>query len=1009
MTARLCIDGTVVDETSGAGLAGLVVRAIPANPSASVPTDLARSTTDRLGAFHVEVPIHGDVPAIRFLVDIGSNGLTHATEVVKVGELADELVIAIPGEVLDRAFPTAMLITLDDEGPTDELQIGRSLEITANALRPSSPHTVELRAGKETLSTQLLMSDALGVVAQTIVAPQFGLTSARGKVLSVREAQRLWAGKVVVVELWRGQERLASRELPIAARPRAPLGFVSDASGRLRNAVDGRRDDVFLTLVAFPRTSSARVFVVPRQGDWVLGDPIEPVVDSAGRPLVVDVEGARTSEPLPIAGAGQLAPGAYDLIARPVRYGFEMDERLVLHGRDVVIGRRHTGLVVREELLVDNPVLNSPTNAFEIAGSSVSERPYFRYRDTFAVGEPVWAAMDPGIVPAVEMGHKVAFYLIQSKTPAQWSASTALAHVPFTPPPEVVLQSSCINVNKTLVWAAAGPVGNYDIVADFGNNDPNPAAFLPDGDFEDTLDMIDGYFSPGFRVVEDPGTMTEFANVGAFTIDAPFLTAMGEPTSLTVDDESGWYFTPGAFATVSRTFQREALVRFPADVGGATSASQISAARPDYPLVVVVHGNGHYYANYGFLLDHLAANGFVAMSIYMPSGLHGLARANAFFNHLALVKTIFGPKLQNNVGVLGHSRGGEAVFKIARLNQSLGLGIGLNAMFALAPTDQYGRETISGAAATPLHVLYGAKDADVSGWPPYAGYNVRQSGFSLYDRTDDKDKSMTFVEDATHNGFVTTNEFAPAPLLAEADQRRILLADANGFFRMALRGEAQWTGMLNGEWRAPSVASSPAKTHVQYRSTNRRTVDDFEGAHTPTSWQTSTIGGANAQTGLPATPVEAQLYPNDNQSPHDSGGLRLGWDTTTDRMEFALPAGQRDVSGFATLSFSVTRVAGSAANPLSDAQNLRVTLADAGGNERSIRVSAFGSIPVEAAANTAGNVKSAMTTIRVPLAAYEIVCAGTVPVDLTNVVGVTFGFTEKPTGEIALDNVEFSS
>ena len=38
--------------------------------------------------------------------------------------------------------------------------------------------------------------------------------------------------------------------------------------------------------------------------------------------------------------------------------------------------------------------------------------------------------------------------------------------------------------------------------------------------------------------------------------------------------------------------------------------------------LLVVHGNGHTYTNYAFLLDHLAANGFVAASIHLQTGVH---------------------------------------------------------------------------------------------------------------------------------------------------------------------------------------------------------------------------------------------------------------------------------------------------------------------------------------------------------------------------------------------------
>ena len=163
------------------------------------------------------------------------------------------------------------------------------------------------------------------------------------------------------------------------------------------------------------------------------------------------------------------------------------------------------------------------------------------------------------------------------------------------------------------------------------------------------------------------------------------------------------------------------------------------------------------------------------------------------------------------------------------------------------------------------------------------------------------------------------------------------------------------------------------------------------------------------QSGLPAVPLETQLFPQDNQSPHDTGGLRMRWDTAGDSIDFAIPAGQRDVSAFAALSFSVTRVAGSASNPGADSQNFRVVLRDGSGNERSIRAVAFGTIPAPAAANVSGNIKSAMKTIRIPLPSYTVVCAGVVAVDLTDVTNVRLDFTEKATGEVSIDNLEFSA
>ncbi|NEM06058.1 hypothetical protein [Geodermatophilus normandii] len=894
MVARLVLDGRVVDADSGAPLAGMAVTAITRSSS-----PLPGTVTDGDGAFRLEAPLAA-VPlahdaSLAVVVSLDRDGAPiHRTAPIPLSELAtDDLQIAVPGADLASVFTHGELVLTTDSGAGDQLTVGETLVLSATRMRPGTVHTVTLTVDGEPYASRRLVTDQFGTLPSTVVAPQFGLAAADADGgLTKAEAARRWADHALSVAVDAAGRTVASATLPVVDTGGALSGFVCDGAGRPSEVVSRTADPLFLSLDGVPGGTVIRVSVVPSQAEWVVGDAIEAVADADSRPLVVETVVGGAEEPVRLFQVDRLEPGSFDLVVRPVRYGFEADEVPALGSRDLVVGRFAPGLLVRDRALVDRPV---------------------------------------GVAAAP-------------------SAQTT---------------------------GAAAP------------------------------EVVEGGIPPGSHVLPDPGTLEEFRYVGAFAVDAPLLLARGLSTSLTVEDENTAYFQPGAFTPVSRTFPRRALVRFPADAPGATTPAQISTARPDYPVVVVVHGNGHQFTSYAFLLEHLAANGFVTASIHMPNGVHGLARANAFFDHLGLLRSLFGAVLQNTVGVLGHSRGGEAVFKIARLNRSLGLAVGLRGVLALAPTDQYGREALVGPRAVPLHVVYGAKDADVSGWPPYAGYDVRQTGFSLYDRADGRDKSMTFVENATHNGFVTTNEAAPAPLLPAAAQRAILLADANAFFRATLRQEPEWTAVLRGDRVPPSVASTGARIHHQYRSTRRRTLDDFEGAHTPSSWKTGTLGGAVSQVGLPADPVEAQLYPHDDHSPHDTGGLRLAWNSTTDALSMSVPPAARDVQTFAVLSFSVARVVRSPLNPATRPQDLRVVLEDGSGHERSVRVSEFGSIPVAAAANEPGNVKSAMTTVRIPLAAYTSPSDGAEPVDLSDVVAVRFAFTELPTGEVALDNVEF--
>ncbi|OPY86395.1 MAG: hypothetical protein A4E72_01675 [Syntrophus sp. PtaU1.Bin208] len=54
-------------------------------------------------------------------------------------------------------------------------------------------------------------------------------------------------------------------------------------------------------------------------------------------------------------------------------------------------------------------------------------------------------------------------------------------------------------------------------------------------------------------------------------------------------------------------------------------------------------------------------------------------------------------------------------------------------------------------------------------------------------------------------------------------------------------------------------------------------------------------------------------------------------------------------------------------------------------------------------------VKSAMCTIRIPLSAYSIHCYNVDQVDLTNITTLSFQFSEKATGEIEIDSIQFTN
>ncbi len=1036
------IRGIVKEKESGIPLPGVFIKAY--DKDLLFDDLLGSAISDQRGRFEIvsepeDFRDFFDVrPDIYFKVYRGDRRtLVHTTKdaVRWNARRLSELEILVPGERLHEPAETEVVLTGDDGTRSEEFGVGDSLTILARGLRPAHAYDIGLYLKGKELFTSRLLTNLRGEIEPTVLWPQMGFDDPNSDMLyTPDQALERWAGKTLILVLASGRKRIAEQTFRVAQAFTRPLVLCTDRDSRLLNGFEVGSQPLCLTLRNLPFSGPARIYMVPRRHEWRPGDSFQPAALRNGHPAVrdLDVPGGGKQMLVELAPADALLAGAYDFIVRPLRYGFEENEADRLLTTDVVGGRHVTGVVIRESFWAAKPVLGGCVNKIPVSGRSLAGAPYFRYTDTFEVGENVYAAIDPGIADPGNISKMCALYVIASKDDTTWNADNSLNHLPAlggnAKVQKIKVQAGCINANKVLVWPGAMQPGQYDLVADFGNNTPDAAAFVPDNAYNTPLDVIDGYFIAGFRVVEDPGTMQEFNHAGNWVYDENDVSAMGLSGTVSIDDENGFYATPGGFSVLTRQVQLKAHVFFPVDNSGVTDPAQISASKPDYPLVVIVHGNGHNYTSYDFQLQHLAMNGFIAASIdnrYLSGaslvhGMHGLGRANTFFQHLAVLKAKFGAKLQNNIGVMGHSRGGEAVVKIARLNQQLTLGNNINAVLSLAPTDQYGKEVFAGAFAKPYFVLYGSRDGDVAGWHPslvsVPGFDWRMTGFSLYDRAADAPKSMAFVYRATHNGFITTNSDNPLDQpLPETAQQAITKAYTNAFFRRHLYNEPRWDGLFTGEWRPASVAGTGAEIYVQYRAPGGKVVDDFEGA--VENWQSSTIGGSVSHGGtLAVAPSEARMfdYPPakpglDPKSPHDSRGLGVSWNNIGDRLTWTIPTPHKDVSLFSVLSLRVTQKEGSASNPVNQAQDFRVTLKDAANNQRAVRVSAFGAVPFPDQRSNSDLRKSAMTTIRIPLTSYTVACAGQPKVDLLNVVELSLDFSSRAAGEIEIDEIEFAN
>jgi hypothetical protein len=788
-------------------------------------------------------------------------------------------------------------------------------------------------------------------------------------------------------------------EFAIRTVDREPRLFACDPLGRLQTGIEWGAGQVALALHNFP-AECIRIFMVRRQFGWRIGDPIEPAdMRRAAGIRTLDHDGSATRI-VKIAHSAELDPGSYQFIARAFPAGwYAADDRNLLEG-DVVSDRRFASLVVRlpfrKRFGFDNGIVLTP----ELAGRPLAHRPYFNFVNNFPKGTDVYAALDPDALPQGLVSQRAAIYVIQHKTAAQWLASNELNDISgpgMTAAPKVVpIVPGCINWNTTLVWPNPQMPGKYDIAIDFGNNAPDPSNFVSDGTLDPPLDMIDGYVRVGFYVTEDPSLPGPYAgrvgqhDYAAGTIQVPATDAGPVPTD---------------------ALPLTATIRYPAQASGVDAAF----ATGSFPLVVIMHGNSGYdtsYLGYDYLLDHLASHGFIAMSIYAPVGVMIETRARAILAHLGIMaQNNTNPGLFQghvdfiNVGIGGHSRGGEAVVRAARINTAEALGWNIRAGVAIAPTDYHHY----GDPGVPLLVIYGSNDGDVAGtWPD-------RTCFDIYDEAG-RPRSFVFVYGATHDLFNTV--WAPTSLSVESDiapsdvPNLISLTDhenvAKGYvtalMQAHLQGRAEQLEYFRGNLK-PSLVSG-ITIHTSHQEPGTVVLDNFE--QTPHDPHVNTLGGAVTGTAL-SNLAEDALHTLDNHSPHVTSGADIAWQTTAGIYLSQVPVVAGDISGFAVLAFRVTQKYGSPQNPINQPQDLFVRLTDGGGQSRAIRVSTFTDVPYPYVRGYTDLIKSALKTVRIPLSSYTIANLGAQDVDLADLRSISFEFDADATGEIEIGDIEFSS
>jgi dienelactone hydrolase len=380
---------------------------------------------------------------------------------------------------------------------------------------------------------------------------------------------------------------------------------------------------------------------------------------------------------------------------------------------------------------------------------------------------------------------------------------------------------------------------------------------------------------------------------------------------------------------------------------------------------------------------------------------------------------IFAGKVDlDQIGLVGHSRGAEAVVSAQRSNVDQGRGHKIKGVVSISPTDFLGIVLPS----APYLVVYGSEDGDVSiGWP-----------FRLYDRAE-APKAMIFVYGAIHNRFSTNADWLSLldsndpRSLSEADHLNLARGFCLGFLDMIMRNVGDHAQLFKRNGR-PSRIAAAVEMHHQVQDPTRLTVDNFEQgalnraaalppqlatrAGTNTLAGSVTVAGLAVPTGLANARTQASLQHRDiGPFWHDTIGGMVAWDAVGGTYTTAV--GDRNVSAFAVLSFRVAQRFDSPRNPNpagattpGAAQDCTATLVDSAGQSASVRAGTIVPIPFPYKRTVPALTKSALRTIRIPLSAFTVANGN---LNLASIRSVRFGFGPAARGELAIDDIEFTN
>ena len=366
-------------------------------------------------------------------------------------------------------------------------------------------------------------------------------------------------------------------------------------------------------------------------------------------------------------------------------------------------------------------------------------------------------------------------------------------------------------------------------------------------------------------------------------------------------------------------------------------------------VVVSISANGinaydntrEFVANYG--------SGYEARAWLILDHLDFLSQAN--MGKVPQLASLTGRLDLDRVGLMGHSRGGEAVARAVHMNASRKSPYGIRAVLPLAPTAVEGRTAIPDV---PMATILPYCDGDVNTLEGQAYQDDSRYAFP-----DNVLRSSILLMGGNHNFFnevwstpsdggsddaVVLGPYTGDPIcgvgkpgrLDAPTQRRWGSAYISAFFRMTLGGETNFLPLFDGSGaRPPGMDKVDARTAATLPVSARNDIARFT-EESPVGLASgvamSLCGGNFGQCALPVN-----YYRAPNLSAFDNTMARVKWTAANAPLTIPLVSNATDASVFRWLSFRAMPALMQA-----QPQDLQITLIDsAGRRSKSIRVADY--------------------------------------------------------------------